>query len=100
MYMVAMYDVKAKRTEKFKKLLRRYLIHTQYSVFCGDITEAQAVRLRRELGLLMIPGDQVTEITAANRRNIEVRHLQKSDSGKGEVRRIVDKDHKRDFKVL
>ncbi len=100
MYMVAMYDVKAKRTEKFKKLLRRYLMHTQYSVFCGDITEAQAIRLRRELSQLMIPGDRVTEITAANRQNIDVCHLEKSDSGKGEVARIVSKDHKHDFKVL
>ena len=98
MYMVAMYDVKAKRTEKFKKLLRRYLVHTQYSVFCGDITDAQAVRLRRELGQLMIPGDLVTEITAANRQNIEVCHLDKS--AKGEVSRVVNEDHKRDFKVL
>ena len=98
MYMVAMYDVNAKRTEKFKKLLRRYLVHTQYSVFCGDITDAQAVKLRRELGQLMIQGDEVTEITAANRQNIEVRHLQKS--GKGEVARVVNEDHKKDFKVL
>ena len=98
MYMVAMYDVKANRTEKFKKLLRRYLVHTQYSVFCGDITEGQAVRLRRELSRLMIPGDRFTEIFAANRRNIEVRHLEKS--AKGEVARVVNEDHKRDFKVL
>ena len=100
MYMVAMYDVKANRTEKFKKLLRRYLVHTQYSVFCGDITEAQAVCLRRELSQLMIPGDRVTEITAANRRNIEVCHLEKSDSGKGEVARVANQDHKQDFKIL
>lgn len=98
MYMVAMYDVEARRTEKFKKLLRRYLIHTQYSVFCGDITDAQAVRLRRELSRLMIKGDRFTEISANNRRNIEVRHLVKSD--KGEVARVVNEDHKRDFKVL
>ena len=95
-----MYDVNAKRTGKFKKLLRRYLVHTQYSVFCGDITEAQAVCLRRELGKLMIPGDRVTEITAANRKNIEVCRLEKSDNGKGEVARVVNRDHKCDFKVL
>ncbi len=59
MYMLITYDVEAKRTEKFKKLLRKYLIHEQYSVFSGDITEAKAIELRRELSRLMIPGDRV-----------------------------------------
>ena len=98
--MLMTYDVEAKRTEKFKKLLRRYLSHTQFSVFSGDITDAQAIRLRREISQLMIPGDRVTEITAANRKNIEVVHLAKSKSGKGEVQRMPNEDHRRDFSVL
>lgn len=100
MYMVMSYDVEAKRTEKFKKLLRRYLKHMQYSVFSGDITEAQAIRLRRELSQLMIPGDRVVEITTANRHNIEVVHLEKDDSGKGEMKRQVSRSHKSDYEVL
>lgn len=100
MFMLMTYDVEARRTTLFRKLLRRYLNHEQFSVFTGDITEADAVRLRRELSLLMIPGDRVTEVTAANRHNVTVTHLLKSDAGKGEVRRDEDTRHKRDFGVL
>ncbi|MBF0238904.1 MAG: CRISPR-associated endonuclease Cas2 [SAR324 cluster bacterium] len=100
MYMVVMYDVEAGRTEKFKKLLRGFLNHTQYSVFTGDITEAQAIKLRRSLSQLMIPGDRVTEISAENRKNIDAFMLEKSDSGKGEIQRVPLDTHKRDFSVL
>ncbi|MEB4591399.1 CRISPR-associated endonuclease Cas2 [Candidatus Thiothrix sp. Deng01] len=100
MFMLVTYDVEAKRTDKFKKLLRRYLNHEQYSVFTGDITEAQAISLQRELSRLMVPGDRVTEIRAANRQNIEVCQLAKSDSGKGELKRTPLNDHRRDFTVL
>ncbi len=100
MYMLITYDVDAKRTEKFKKLLRRYLNHDQYSVFSGDITEAEAIRLRRELSRLMVTGDRVTEVTAANRHNVNVNHLSKDESGKGEIKRVPVNDHCRDFSVL
>lgn len=100
MYMLMTYDVEASRTGKFRKLLRRYLNHDQYSVFSGDITEAKAIMLQRELSRLMIPGDRVTEVTAANRHNIEVIHLVKDESGKGEVRREAVDDHRQDFSVL
>jgi len=100
MYMLMSYDVEALRTEKFKKLLRRYLTHTQYSVFSGDITEAQAIKLRHELSQLMIPGDRVIEITAENRHNVEVVYLSKDDSNKGKVRREDSRSHRSDFEVV
>jgi CRISPR-associated protein Cas2 len=100
MFMLMTYDVEAKRTNKFKKLLRRYLNHDQYSVFTGDITEAQAIQLHRELSQLMIPGDRLTEICAANRQNVEVSHLSKNEGGKGELKRVAVNDHKSDFTVL
>jgi CRISPR-associated protein Cas2 len=100
MFLLVTYDVEAKRTDKFKKLLRRYLNHDQYSVFTGDITEAKAIQLRRELSQLMIPGDRVTEIRAANRQNIEINHLAKASSGKGELKQTPVDDHRRDFAVL
>jgi len=98
--MLMTYDVEGKRTDKFKKLLRRYLNHTQYSVFSGDITEAQAIKLRHELSRLMIPGDRVVEITSENRHNVNVVHLTKDDSGKGKVKRQASKSHKSDFEIL
>ena len=100
MYMLMTYDVNAKRTEKFKKLLRRYLNHDQNSVFSGDITEAQAINLHRELSQLMIPEDKLTEVSAKNRRNVNVVHLCKDESGKGEIRREEVNVHKQDFSVL
>jgi CRISPR-associated protein Cas2 len=100
MFMLVTYDVEATRTHLFRKLLRRFLNHEQYSVFTGDITEANAVRLRRELSEVMIPEDRITEITAANRRNVSIVHLVKSPSGKGEIRREEDLRHRSDFDVI
>ena len=100
MFMVMTYDVEARRTPKFKKLLGKYLTHEQYSVFTGDITDAKAIELRRELSRLMIPGDRLTEITAANRHNVNVVHLLKSETGKGEVMREEVNSHRKDFQVL
>jgi CRISPR-associated protein Cas2 len=100
MYMLVTYDVEAKRTEKFKKLLRRFLSHDQFSVFSGDITEAKAIELRRELSRLMVPGDRVTEVTALNRHNVNVVHMIKHDSGKGEADRQPVDEHRRDFAVV
>jgi len=98
--MLMTYDVEAKRTERFKKLLRRYLEHSQYSVFSGDLTEAQAIKLRNELSQLMIPGDRLMEITSVNRHNINVIHLTKNESAKGKVKRQESHSHKSDFEVL
>lgn len=100
MFVLITYDVKATRTSIFRKLLRRYLHHEQYSVFTGDLTEAERIRLHRELSQTMIAGDRVTEVCAANRHNVQVAHLVKDDSGKGTVRVDQNENHKRDFGVL
>lgn len=100
MFAVIMYDVEAKRTDKFKKLLRRYLQHTQYSVFCGDIKQSQLLALRQELADLMNEEDRIMEILTANRHNVEVCKLVKSPNGKGPLQRQPHDDHRRDFSVL
>ncbi|MBO8086608.1 MULTISPECIES: CRISPR-associated endonuclease Cas2 [unclassified Marichromatium] len=100
MFMLVTYDVEAKRTRIFRKILKRYLNHEQYSVFSGDMTEAEAVRLRQELSAAMLPEDRITEITAENRKNVEVTHLIKAKSGKGAVSRKADTRHKTDYGVL
>ena len=94
------YDVEARRTEKFKKLLRKYLEHIQYSVFSGDLSEAKLIELRREISRLLKPNERVTEVSAANRKNVKVSHYTKSESGKGEARCIEDTSHSSDFHVL
>lgn len=53
MYVLMTYDVEAKRTEKFKKLMRRYLEHVQFSVFSGDLSEAKLMELRRAVSRLL-----------------------------------------------
>ncbi|MDM8524298.1 CRISPR-associated endonuclease Cas2 [Desulfococcaceae bacterium HSG8] len=100
MYVLMTYDVKAKRTEKFKKLLRRYLGHIQYSVFSGDLSEAKLIEVRRSISRLLLPGELVTEITAANRKNVKVVHIMKDESGKGEAKRHEDNSHSTDYRVL
>ena len=100
MFMLMTYDVEARRTQLFRKILRRYLNHEQFSVFTGDITEAEAIRLRHELSQLMIPDDRLTEVTAANRNNVTITHLVKSSSSRGDISRQEDGRHKHDFGIL
>jgi CRISPR-associated protein Cas2 len=100
MFMLMTYDVEARRTQLFRKILRRYLNHEQFSVFTGDITEAEAIHLRHELGQAMIPTDRLTEVTAANRNNVTITHLVKPASGKGDICRQEDGRHKHDFGIL
>lgn len=47
MYVIAVYDVEARRTAKMLKLCRQYLHWVQNSVFEGEITE---VRLKELVG--------------------------------------------------
>jgi CRISPR-associated protein Cas2 len=42
-----------KRLVKTMKTCRKYLTHVQKSVFEGDITEGQVVRLKRELEVII-----------------------------------------------
>ena len=100
MYVLMTYDVEAKRTHRFRKLLRRYLTHTQFSVFSGDLSEAKLFELRKKVSEIIEPGDRMTEITTQNRHNVKVMHMVHNESGKGEVQRMEDVAHKSDFKVL
>ncbi len=100
MYVLMTYDVEARRTEKFKKLLRKYLGHAQYSVFSGDLSEAKLIELRRSISRLLKPGERVMEVTAANRNNVKVVHFVKSESGKGEAKRFADHSHSSDYAIL
>ena len=50
MFVILVYDVNVKRTNKILKICRKYLIHVQKSVFEGTITEAKLNKLKSELG--------------------------------------------------
>lgn len=100
MYVLMTYDVEAKRTNKFKKLLRCYLEHIQYSVFSGDLSEAKLMELRKKVSRLLLPGELVTEVVAANRKNVSVANFVRNESGKGEAKRIEVNNHASDYKVI
>lgn len=79
MFLIIAYDVPAKRTEKYRKLLSRYLPQIQYSVFAGDITETAYRKFQREIKKLYENTDHLVFIQTANRRNI---HMQVLKEGK------------------
>ncbi|MCL6576737.1 CRISPR-associated endonuclease Cas2 [Kyrpidia sp.] len=86
MYVIACYDVPAKRTEKYRKLLARYLIGIQESVFVGDLTDTQFRALQRDTKMLYTDEDYIIWITTENRRNVRLEHWK-------EGRRMEDADH-------
>ena len=59
MFVLVTYDVPAKRTHIYRKLLRKRLEHLQQSVFHGDVTEGQLVGIKQEIDAVLIPEDSV-----------------------------------------
>ncbi|WP_144904262.1 CRISPR-associated endonuclease Cas2 [Halobellus captivus] len=59
MFVLVTYDVPAKRTRIYRKLLRKHLEHIQYSVFYGDITEGQLVTIQNEIQNILDSDDSV-----------------------------------------
>ena len=49
MYAVVVYDVGVKRVNNVKKILRKYMTWIQNSVFEGELTESELMRLKREI---------------------------------------------------
>lgn len=99
MYVLIAYDVKDGRTEIFRKLLSRFLIHEQFSVFAGNISESTLLKLRGELSKHAGPEDSFIEICAHNRNNVSVNKLTKS-TGNGMMKEEDNNHHKHDFLVL
>jgi CRISPR-associated endonuclease Cas2 len=71
-YLIVAYDVPAGRTEKYRKLLARYLPQLQYRVFGGDLTEVIYRKLRRDMDALYENTDRLVFVQTANRRNIRM----------------------------
>lgn len=74
MFVLIAYDVAERRTEKYRKLLSRYLMNAQFSVFLGDLTDVKYDALKRDLKRLMHEQDRVLVVSTLNRRNIAVEH--------------------------
>ena len=57
MFVILTYDVKQKRQNKIMKICKKYLFHVQESVFEGYLTDAQLIRLERELARFSDPNE-------------------------------------------
>ena len=57
MYIIAVYDMGEKRVGKMLKLMRRYLIWIQNSVFEGELTSVKLKELKIEAQKIMVKGE-------------------------------------------
>ncbi len=99
MFVMVSYDVPAKRTAIFKKLLKEYLIHEQASVFMGDLPESELIKLVARISEKIGPEDRVLKLVCKNRHNIDVQRLSKEELG-GPMRQAEDEWHGKDWSVL
>lgn len=71
MQVIVIYDVPAKRTRIFRKLLRRRLRHLQYSVFFGELTLGQVTSMKTEIEAELEPDDSVVVFESTNPASLE-----------------------------
>ena len=99
MFVVVSYDVPAKRTEIFKKLLKEYLVHEQASVFMGDLPESELIKMVARISDKIGPKDKVLKLVCKNRHNVAVQRLSKEEMG-GPMRQAEDEWHGKDWSIL
>lgn len=78
MFVVVAYDVNTERTELYRKMLSQHLLHAQYSVFLGDITEAHFRTLSQKMKGLLQGTDHLLIISVENRHNVRIEHWDQS----------------------
>ena len=99
MFVIISYDVPAKRTEIYKKLLKEYLIHEQASVFMGDLPESEIIKLVTKISQKIGPDDRVLKLVCRNRHNIDVCRLSKEALG-GQMRQDEDNWHGKNWALV
>ena len=99
MFVVISYDVPAKRTEIYKKVLKEFLVHEQASVFMGDLPESEPIKLVAKISEKIGPEDRVLKLVCRNRHNVEVHRLSKDALG-GSMRQDEDKWHGKNWSIL
>ena len=99
MFVLVCYDVPAKRTEVFKKLLKEYLVHEQNSVFMGDLSEAEVIRMVAKISEKIGPADKVLKLVCRNRHNVEVARLSKELLG-GQMSQQRDSWHGKNWSLV
>jgi CRISPR-associated protein Cas2 len=99
MYILITYDVEAKRTRQYLKVLSRYLTHEQNSVFGGNMTEATLLKLHRDLARIASGADRIFQVEAESRHNVSVTILRRAE-GNAVLERIEHDHHRTDSVVL
>lgn len=54
-YAFVFYDIEEKRVQNVFKICKKYLTHYQYSVFRGEISPSQVIKLEKELKKVINP---------------------------------------------
>ena len=99
MFVIVCYDVPARKTNVYRKLLREFLVHEQASVFMGDLPESEVTRLDAKLSKTIDFRDRVMRLVCRNRHNIEVYKLSKEAMG-GQMRCEKDGWHGKDWALV
>ena len=99
MFVMVSYDVPARRTEIYRKMLKEFLVHEQASVFMGDLPESEVVRLTAKISERIGPEDRVLKLVCRNRHNVEVQRLSKDALG-GPMCQDDDKWHGKNWSIL
>jgi CRISPR-associated protein Cas2 len=99
MYILIAYDVEARRTRHYLRVLSRYLTHEQNSVFGGDMTKATLLKLHRDLAKIASGSDRIFQVEAENRHNISVALLRKAE-GNAVLERVAHDHHRADSVIV
>ena len=99
MFVMVSYDVPAKRTGIYRKILKEFLLHEQASVFMGDLPESEIVRLTVKISERIGPEDRILKLVCRNRHNVEVRRLCKDPLG-GPMREAEDEWYGKNWSIL
>lgn len=75
MFVILVYDLHVKRVNKMLKLVRRYLVHVQKSVFEGELTEKRLDMLKAEIEELIKPSEDTVLIYGFDSLRFSHRHM-------------------------
>lgn len=99
MFVIICYDVSAKRTQIYRKLLKQFLTHEQASVFMGDLPESELLKMESKISKVIAPEDRILKLVCRNRHNIRVFRLSKEAEG-GQMSREQDSWHGQNWSVV
>jgi CRISPR-associated protein Cas2 len=99
MFVLIAYDVTANRTRRFHKMLSRYLMHEQNSLFAGDLSDGTLKRLHHDLARIARTEDRIFQVIAENRHNVSVALICKS-GGNNVLEKVGHNHHALDAVIV